>query len=369
MTVETLAQPTTSDNTVSVTAAAPQQGKIKSFNDDDGPSFSDVLDILNPLQHIPIVNTIYQHLTGDKEGAVADLVGGLVWGGAIGLGAAMANLVVEDNTGKSVGDNVLALVTGDDDTAVADAAPQQPASKADDGVAGADVPEPVATTDLAPTGATPNAVASAPAATAGYLVFGGPAPTPGAASPSEPQAAGPLPAPLPTSLPGVAAAATASAAPTTASATQSPSDRPVRAGDFLVFGGSSAASTAASTATATQATQPAVQPATQVAAAANAPVALTPDAGTTVASAGAAPQGRTFAAPPRRAAVTPPQSLPPPTTGPAAIPGNARASAANRSGSANNGDWFVNSFNQAMDKYDRAAKLGSDGTQTPTGAQ
>src|SRR5271166_4743680 len=95
-------------DTVSVTATAPAaKPPIQAFNESDGPSFSDVLDILNPLQHIPIINTIYQHLTGDKEGAVADVAGGTLWAGPIGLVASLVDLAVKSDSGKSVSDNIL----------------------------------------------------------------------------------------------------------------------------------------------------------------------------------------------------------------------------------------------------------------------
>jgi hypothetical protein len=76
---------------------------------DDEPSFWDVLDIVNPLQHIPIINDIYRDMTGDKIGVGARLVGGTLFGGPIGLIAAAANCVVEESTGKDMGEHVLAL--------------------------------------------------------------------------------------------------------------------------------------------------------------------------------------------------------------------------------------------------------------------
>ncbi|HMA49578.1 MAG TPA: hypothetical protein VKP60_07480, partial [Magnetospirillaceae bacterium] len=92
--------------TVTVTASSPN-GAVKAFNHDDGPHFSDVLDILNPLQHIPIINTIYQHLTGDTEGAVADVAGGTLWTGPLGLVTSLIDLAVKSDTGKSISDNLL----------------------------------------------------------------------------------------------------------------------------------------------------------------------------------------------------------------------------------------------------------------------
>jgi hypothetical protein len=48
--------------------------------------------------------------------------------------------------------------------------------------------------------------------------------------------------------------------------------------------------------------------------------------------------------------MTPRQTLPRPTTGPAAVPGNAAQDSA---------AWFAGAFNQAMDKYQNAARLGA----------
>jgi hypothetical protein len=74
--------------------------------DDEGMSFWDVLDVVNPLQHIPIVNKIYQAVTGDTIKTPAKLAGGALFFGPIGLAAAAADAVVEKETGKDVVDNV-----------------------------------------------------------------------------------------------------------------------------------------------------------------------------------------------------------------------------------------------------------------------
>jgi len=47
-------------------------------------SFNDLLDLVNPLQHIPIVSNLYRSATGDQIGAVARIFGGAVLGGPIG---------------------------------------------------------------------------------------------------------------------------------------------------------------------------------------------------------------------------------------------------------------------------------------------
>lgn len=60
------------------------QGPQMSYQDNDF-SFGDVLDILNPLQHIPLVNLIYRNLTGDDNiKPYAQVAGDIAYGGAVG---------------------------------------------------------------------------------------------------------------------------------------------------------------------------------------------------------------------------------------------------------------------------------------------
>ncbi|MCM8732619.1 hypothetical protein M5E06_00200 [Azospirillum sp. A1-3] len=90
-------------------------------------SFWDFLDIINPLQHIPIVSTIYREITGDTIQPPMRIMGDMLYGGVIGGMASIANAVVEQATGQDVGETVMAsLGFGDGDhpaasTAVADA--------------------------------------------------------------------------------------------------------------------------------------------------------------------------------------------------------------------------------------------------------
>lgn len=62
--------------------------------------FWDLLDIINPLQHLPIVSTIYRALTGDTIKPAMNILGGALYGGPVGLLAAYASAVVEQNTGR-----------------------------------------------------------------------------------------------------------------------------------------------------------------------------------------------------------------------------------------------------------------------------
>jgi hypothetical protein len=73
-------------------------------------SFSDFLSIINPLQHIPVVGTIYRAITGDTIKPAQKVIGGLLFGGPMGLVASAFNAIVEGVTGKDFGDQALALV-------------------------------------------------------------------------------------------------------------------------------------------------------------------------------------------------------------------------------------------------------------------
>ncbi len=77
--------------------------------------FGDILDVVNPLQHIPVVSSIYRELTGDEIGPAPRIMGGALFGGIVGAVASLVNVLVEDGTGKDLGEHAIALVFGDDE--------------------------------------------------------------------------------------------------------------------------------------------------------------------------------------------------------------------------------------------------------------
>ena len=91
-----------------------KQAESNSFapSDDDGFSFLDVLDIINPLQHIPVISTLYRDATGDELGAAARVAGGALWGGPIGAISSAVNVVVEEVSGKDIGEHALSWFQG-----------------------------------------------------------------------------------------------------------------------------------------------------------------------------------------------------------------------------------------------------------------
>jgi len=80
---------------------------------DAGDFFSTLLDIINPLQHIPLVSTLYRELTGDQIEPAARLVGGAVFGGPIGFASATANVLIEQASGDDVLGHALAMFSDD----------------------------------------------------------------------------------------------------------------------------------------------------------------------------------------------------------------------------------------------------------------
>jgi hypothetical protein len=75
----------------------------------EGATFGDFLDMINPLQHIPIISTIYRAITGEHIKTFPKVAGDLLYGGVTGFLGSLADSIFEKVTGKSVGDTVLAF--------------------------------------------------------------------------------------------------------------------------------------------------------------------------------------------------------------------------------------------------------------------
>lgn len=74
--------------------------EVASLTDDDEFSFYDVLDIINPLQHIPIVSNLYQAMSGDTIGSIANVAGSTLFGGPVGGAIAFASEVADSIFGN-----------------------------------------------------------------------------------------------------------------------------------------------------------------------------------------------------------------------------------------------------------------------------
>jgi hypothetical protein len=83
------------------------------FFGEDGLTFEDVLDLINPLQHIPVVSTLYRSITGDEISHGARIFGGALYGGPIGLVSAVANSALDQVAGGDMGALALDMIEGD----------------------------------------------------------------------------------------------------------------------------------------------------------------------------------------------------------------------------------------------------------------
>jgi hypothetical protein len=149
---------------------------------EDGFSFKTVLDTLNPLQHIPVVSTIYRELTGDIPSPASQVAGGALFGGVIGFVASLFNVQVEGVTGKDIGAHAVAALNEDKPS---EAAPATAVAAADQPAAGVVAPggkRPAATPPtIAVAKATTNVALEGPGdARPAAIAQAGKAPTPGA---------------------------------------------------------------------------------------------------------------------------------------------------------------------------------------------
>jgi hypothetical protein len=169
-------------------------------------SFHDVLDTLNPLQHLPVISTLYRWVTGDEPGNVASIVGDTLYGGPIGLGVGLLTAAFKAETGKDPGEMVASAITGEDDgQLLSGAATAQTAAPVT--AAATSAPAATATAAATPPAATADATSTAASATAAEV------PVISAAQPLVVSSAAPHPfLPLFRSPPPVAAAAESSSA-------------------------------------------------------------------------------------------------------------------------------------------------------------
>jgi len=97
--------------------------------EDAGFSFDDFLDTINPLQHLPVISTLYRELTGDQIEPAARIVGGAVYGGPLGAGLALADTIFEEATGANVGAHIISwLNDAEAEETIASSAPLSDAS-------------------------------------------------------------------------------------------------------------------------------------------------------------------------------------------------------------------------------------------------
>lgn len=114
------AQPAQAEITRRIEPGSPEDTTNVPTTDED-LSVDDLVDLLNPLQHIPIVGTIYRAVTGDTIKPDVQVVGSVLFGlatGSVLLSAAsgIASAIFEQNTGEEPTVQVARAIFGDEDT-------------------------------------------------------------------------------------------------------------------------------------------------------------------------------------------------------------------------------------------------------------
>ncbi|HUB95431.1 MAG TPA: hypothetical protein VL993_05915 [Stellaceae bacterium] len=111
-------------------AAAAPPSHPTAWHNGSSFGFRDLIDIVNPLQHIPIIGSIYRWATGDRPGEAAQIAGDALYGGPIGVGAGLVSAMFEDSSGRDLGERAMVAMfgPGKDGPAVASAPAASPAT-------------------------------------------------------------------------------------------------------------------------------------------------------------------------------------------------------------------------------------------------
>jgi hypothetical protein len=72
----------------------------------------DLLDIINPLQHIPVISDLYRSATGDTIRPEIQLLGSTAVGGFLGFAGQLSNMVYASATGKTFGEAIGSALSG-----------------------------------------------------------------------------------------------------------------------------------------------------------------------------------------------------------------------------------------------------------------
>lgn len=76
--------------------------------------FWDLVDVINPMQHIPVVASIYRDVTEDEIKPAAKIAGGTLFGGVLGFASSIFDSVVEEVSGQDMAETAVAALTGDE---------------------------------------------------------------------------------------------------------------------------------------------------------------------------------------------------------------------------------------------------------------
>ena len=110
-----------------------------------------------------MIGPLYREITGDEIKPAAQILGGLIYGGPVGLVTSASQVIAEEATGKDVTGHVMAALFGEDDETLAAAPETTPETTSEatpetGPIAAASAPETAPLPEIAPAaGATPEA--------------------------------------------------------------------------------------------------------------------------------------------------------------------------------------------------------------------
>jgi hypothetical protein len=78
-------------------------------------TLDDFLDIINPLQHLPLVSIVYREITGDEIKPAMRILGDIGYGGPMGFVSSCAQVLFEAIFGDDMAGTAVAMITGEDD--------------------------------------------------------------------------------------------------------------------------------------------------------------------------------------------------------------------------------------------------------------
>lgn len=91
-------------------SATQKSKQLRPLFGEQGFSFKDFLDIINPLQHLPVIGSLFRDATESDINPGARLIGGALYGGPAGLALAAMNTDLAERTGKDMGEHLMAAL-------------------------------------------------------------------------------------------------------------------------------------------------------------------------------------------------------------------------------------------------------------------
>lgn len=73
-------------------------------------TFDDLIDIINPLHHLPVIGALYREFTGDEIKPALQIAGGTLFGGPSGFVSSAFQVLFQEMTGDDILGNGMALL-------------------------------------------------------------------------------------------------------------------------------------------------------------------------------------------------------------------------------------------------------------------